>query len=272
MRHISLIFFSGLISIAMVGASVGRDASAQTANTTNSLSDRKPVIVELFTSEGCSSCPPADALLKALEVRQPVAGAEVIALEEHVDYWNQDGWEDPYSAAEWTVRQQEYVSRFKGKGPYTPQMIVDGEKEFVGNSARDAQETIRAAAQQQLANVSIAPDPAAKGDEQHFQVRVADMPGPGDEKADIWLAVTEDGLQANVDAGENKGRTLQHGAVVRSLQKIGSTGSKSAGQFSADPQVKFKSSWKKENLRVVVFVQDKKSWRIVGAASAKVAG
>lgn len=271
MRHISLIL-SGLVLAAMVGVGGGHDASAQAPNTTNTAPDRKPVVVELFTSEGCSSCPPADALLKALEVRQPVAGADVIALEEHVDYWNQDGWDDPYSSAEWTVRQQEYVSKFKGKGPYTPQMIVDGEKEFVGNNPREAQEMIRAAAQQQLANVSIMPEPAAKGDEQHFQVHVADMPASGDEKADIWLAVTEDGLQANVDAGENKGRTLQHSSVVRSLQKIGSTGSKSAGQFSADPQVKFKSSWKKENLRVVVFVQDKKSWRILGAASAKVAG
>jgi hypothetical protein len=259
----------GFVLLAIAGANSPRAVLAQAPTTPT---DRKPVIVELFTSEGCSSCPPADALLKALEVRQPVEGVEVIALEEHVDYWNQDGWEDPYSSADWTLRQREYVSKFKGKGPYTPQMIVDGDKEFVGNSAREAQETIRTAARQQMANVSIAADSGASGDEQHFQVRVADVPGPGDPKADVWLAVTEDGLQANVDAGENKGRTLQHGAVVRSLQKIGSTGSKSPAQFSADPQVKFKSSWKKENLRVVVFVQDKKTWRILGAASAKVAG
>jgi hypothetical protein len=269
MRTILSVTLLVLVSMAIAGAN---SESAVSAQATNAPADRKPVIVELFTSEGCSSCPPADALLKALEVKQPVAGAEIIALEEHVDYWNQEGWEDPYSAAEWTLRQQEYVSKFKGKGPYTPQMIVDGEKEFVGNNGRAAQETIRAATQEQMANVSIAADSATNGDAQRFQVHVGDIPGP-DEKADVWLAVTEDGLQAtNIEAGENKGRTIQHGAVVRSLQKIGSMGSKSSSQFAASPEVKFKSSWKKENLHVVVFVQDKKSWRIIGAASTKVAG
>ena len=256
------------ISLILVMADAERNALAQATPTP---ADRKPVVVELFTSEGCSSCPPADNLLKVLEVKQPIPGAEVSALEEHVDYWNQDGWEDPFSAAEWTVRQQEYVSKFKGKGPYTPQMIVDGEKEFTGSNPRDAQESIRAAAQQQVANVSVTSDPSGTQDAPRYQVRVTDIPG-GDEKADVFLAVTEDGLQANVDAGENKGRTLQHAAVVRSLQKIGSLGSKSQAQFSADPQVKFKSNWKKENLRVVVFVQDKKTWRIIGAAEIKVMG
>jgi len=266
MKNIGSLLLLLAIFLAMVMENAGRTVLAQT---TPVPADRRPVVIELFTSEGCSSCPPADALLKALELKQPVAGAEVIALEEHVDYWNQDGWEDPYSAAEWTIRQQEYVSKFKGKGPYTPQMIVDGEREFTGNNTRDALESIRAAAQQQLANVSVTADSGGNPGEPHFQVHVADMPEP-DEKADVWLAITEDGLQANVGAGENKGRTLQHAAVVRSLQKIGSIGSKSQAQFSADPQVKFKSNWKKENLRVVVFVQDKKTWRILGAAVVKV--
>jgi hypothetical protein len=257
---------------AQAPAQAGAQASAQApAMASAGMADRKPVVVELFTSEGCSSCPPADNLLRALETKQPIAGAEIIALEEHVDYWNQDGWEDPYSSAEWTSRQKEYVAKFKGDGAYTPQMVVDGEKEFTGNNIRSAKETIVAAAQQQLATITITPDPEAKGDEQHFQVRVGNVP-PGGEKADVWLAITEDGLGNNVEAGENKGKNLQHAAVVRSLLKIGSTGSKGAADFSADPQVKFKSSWKKENLRVVVFVQDKKNWHILGAAYAKVAG
>lgn len=268
MRKLSSFSLLALASLALASVNAGSAASGQEASTTPP-ADRKPVVVELFTSEGCSSCPPADALLKALEIKQPVAGAEIIALEEHVDYWNQGGWDDPYSSSEWTFRQKEYVSRFKGDGPYTPQMIVDGEKQFTGNNPRTAVETIRDAAQQSIANVSVATDPQSKGDEQHFQVHVAGM--PDNDKADVFLAVTEDGLQANVEAGENKGKTLQHAAVVRTLQKIGSMDSKSAGQFSADPQVKFKSSWKKENLRVVVFVQDKKTWRILGAASTKLA-
>src|SRR5215469_7788691 len=98
-----------------------------------SAAPRVPVIVELFTSEGCSSCPPADALLARLESAQPVSGAQIIALEEHVDYWDHLGWMDPFSSAEWTRRQQDYSGAFRRDGEYTPQMVVDGREEFVGS-------------------------------------------------------------------------------------------------------------------------------------------
>ena len=245
-----------------------RVVSAQSA----AQAGRSPVIVELFTSEGCSTCPAADALLSKLEVDQPIAGAEIIGLEEHVDYWNHDGWTDPYSSEEWTSRQQEYVSRLKSNTPYTPQMVVDGQKEFVGNNARAAQQTIQNAARQEKIGVSVATEASTKNNVLGFEVRVADVRGLGDgQKAEVWLAVTEAGLRTAVSAGENKGRAWEHASIVRSLQKVGSISSNSSVPFLVNPQVKLRPNWKKENLRFVVFVQERKSWRILGAALGKVA-
>ena len=230
-----------------------------------------PVIVELFTSEGCSSCPPVDTFLRKLDAVQPIQGVEVIGMEEHVDYWNQDGWVDPYSGMQWTSRQKEYVFRFKDKTPYTPQMIVDGAKEMVNPTTAGVFNAIRQAAEQENTQVSVEPGARDGKDAEQFRIHVATESGSAKQpKADVWLAVTEDGLQMQVTAGENNGRTLRHAAVVRSLERIGTISRK--GAFSADPRVKFKSNWNKPNLRVIVFVQDHKSLRIVGVGAAKVSG
>jgi hypothetical protein len=245
-----------------------RSVAAQMESTTPR---RTPVIVELFTSEGCSSCPPADLLLQKLEAEQPLAGADVIGLEEHVDYWNHDGWVDPYSSAEWTQRQLDYGARLTSE-PYTPQMVVDGESQFVGSDARDASLAIRKAAGSPKTDVEITSNaPDAKG-VQSFAVAIKKLEGDtrGDV-AEVWLAVTEDGLRSSVNRGENSGHVLTHVATLRSLQKIGVAEQNAATAFTAAARAKLDSHWNRENLAIVVFVQEKQSRKIIGAASIRVA-
>jgi hypothetical protein len=253
--------------LVVAGAAIARPSPA------NDTTQPVPVVVELFTSEGCSSCPPVDTFVRKLDAIQPVKGVQIIGVEEHVTYWNQDGWVDPYSGAEWTFRQEQYASKFKDKSPYTPQLIVDGDKEMVNPNPRSVVNAIQQAAQQESVPVTVKPDAAAGNDEQKFQVTVGNAGGAAVQgKADVFLAVTEEGLQMSVTAGENKGRTLEHAAVVRSLEKVGTISGKDKAPFSSDARVKIKPEWNKPNLRVVVFVQDRKSMRIVGAASAKITG
>lgn len=244
-----------------------RPAAAQTERTTAA---RTPVIVELFTSEGCSSCPPADALLQELDGAQPLAGVDVIGIEEHVDYWNHDGWIDPYSSEEWTQRQLDYGARLTTQ-PYTPQMVVDGASQFVGSDARAASVAIQKAAGSVKAGVVIVPNSADTKSEQGFVVAIKRLEGgtTGDV-AEVWLAVTEDGLRSSVNRGENSGHVLTHVATLRWLRKIGVAEENHATAYSGATQVKFDSHWNRENLAVVVFVQEKHSKKIIGAASIRI--
>jgi hypothetical protein len=240
------------------------------AQTSAAVADRTPVVVELFTSEGCSSCPPADLLLQKLEARQPAAGAEIIALEEHVDYWNHDGWVDPYSSPEWTARQQTYAT-LHHKDPYTPEMVIDGQSQFVGNNPQQAKSEIEKAAHGAKTPVAIT---AAQSDSKgsRFHVSVGKLVGgTSGDVAEIWLAVTEDGLHSSVSRGENAGHVLQHVATLRSLHKIGvADASRTPVSFAGDPVVKFDSHWNTGKLHVTVFVQRKKSREILGAASTAI--
>ena len=213
-----------------------------------------PVVVELFTSEGCSSCPPADLLLRRLQQEQPIAGVQVIALSEHVDYWNQLGWKDPFSSHGFTERQRLYADFFHRDGAYTPQMVVDGASEFVGSDGRTALKAIAEAARSPKANVSLACQP------DRLQVRIDPVP----QDADVLLAITENSLESKVTKGENRGRLMGHEAVTRRLAVIGRA--RKQQPFSAEPSLAIEKTWRPENLAAVVLVQDRATHRILGAA------
>lgn len=233
---------------------------------------RVPVVVELFTSEGCSSCPPADALLARMDETQPVEGAEVIALAQHVDYWNYLGWSDPFSSHELSERQGEYARAFGNDGVYTPQMVVDGRAEFPGGSSDKAFDEIARAAREPKTEVFLSRADVQKDADAsvRLSLRVEQPPKVTDgDAADVLLAITEGGLSSDVARGENSGRKLVHVGVVRRLTKLGELGS---GAFSTEATVALDKSWRRENLRAVVFLQERASRRVVGAASLKLFG
>ena len=230
------------------------------------------VVVELFTSEGCSSCPPADKLLTDLSKAGAVEGVDVIPLAQHVDYWNRLGWTDPFSSARFSQRQKEYAQSFRSDQIYTPQMIVDGTAQFVGSDRDRAIASIRNAARQRKGTITLHITPP-KGDDLKLIVgmTITGLPAitPGDE-AEVLIAITEDGLQSDVARGENAGHKLAHTGVVREWQTAGKLSPNRAPTFDQNAQILLKENWKRDNLKVVVFVQERTSRRIVAAASLKI--
>ncbi|MEP6922395.1 MAG: DUF1223 domain-containing protein [bacterium] len=231
-----------------------------------------PVIVELFTSEGCSSCPPADEVLAKLVKTQPVQGAEIIALGEHVDYWNQLGWIDPFSSSQFSNRQSEYADAFGRDGVYTPQMIVDGHDEFAGGNMGKAREAIARAVQTPKANIELVASPGPNRNEVNVSIQVRDVPRQSSaDAADVLLAVTENNLSSEVPRGENAGRSLRHIAVTRRLMVLGQIKA-GTNSFEAKPTVNLANDWIKGNIHAVVLVQEHASRRVLGAALVSLSG
>ncbi|MGO8670724.1 MAG: DUF1223 domain-containing protein [Capsulimonadaceae bacterium] len=227
---------------------------------------RTPVLVELFTSEGCSDCPPADRVLAALQRDQPVPDATIIALAEHVDYWNNTAWTDRFSSGRYSERQQDYVRHFRLDSAYTPEMVVDGRREFVGSDEGAAREAVEAAAILPHANVSESVEGFADN-EIRVRLTVKSLPPAGTGPIDIFAAVTEDGLRSVVDGGENGGRTLTHEAVVRVLDPIGTI---SGPTFEAETQIPVQPGWRPRSLHVVAFAQDRSTGAILGSSISEV--
>jgi hypothetical protein len=217
--------------------------------------NKTPVLVELFTSEGCATCPPAERNLALLEKEQPNPDAEIITLALHVDYWNGFGWTDEFSSPIFSQRQEIYGNKFKIVSVYTPQMVVDGSRHFVGSNLGEAQKIISEAAKTPKAAVelSLASD--------ILKVKISDV--PKHEMASVYLAIAEDNLQTDVKKGENGGRTLQHASVVRTLKPLGRILSEN-NSFEIETALNIQPNWKKQDLKLVVFLQENQSRKVLG--------
>jgi hypothetical protein len=199
-------------------------------------------VVELFTSEGCSSCPPADAVLADL------AGAEargVFALAFHVDYWDGLGWPDRFASPQSSARQREYARAFGGEGMYTPQMIVDGADEFAGNRRDRAESSVaRALARPAVAQLSVMPRRAGAD---AISVDFVAAGAPAGSR--LTVAVVQRSATTKVRAGENAGKTLRHANVVRAFVALPLTGSTGSTTIAVRPPLT------REDGEVIAYVQ-----------------
>jgi hypothetical protein len=221
-----------------------------------------PVLVELFTAEGCSSCPPADAFLMQLDALQPIPGAQLIVLSEHMNYWN-DSWPDPFASAQLTARQGDYVRALKLASPYTPQFIVDGATEMRLRDRNEIEPIFRAAATSPKIPVSMASIRIESGTPANVSGRIEADGSTEQHRVDVYLAIALDRMETKVLRGENRGKNLAHVAVVEYLAKVGVL---NPGQkFNQEFRVPLRRELASNDARLIAFLQEADNGKVVGA-------
>lgn len=210
---------------------------------------KTPVLLELYTSEGCPTCPPADKNLLYLEQNQPVEDVEIITLALHVDYWNTRGWKDEFSSPIFSRRQEIYSKQFKINGTFTPQMIVGGVYQFIGSRLEEATKNILKAAKNPQSETIL-----SFLEDDKLKVKIPNL--PKHEAATVYLAIAESNLS------DRRKIDLEHASVVRQLRSLAMLDA-SKQNYEADVYLQFQPEWKKENLKYVVFVQENYSRKIL---------
>ena len=214
-------------------------------------------ILELFTSEGCSSCPPADRLLPQLAS----TNANILPLSFHVDYWDRYGWKDPFSNASFTDRQRDYAKKFKLESIYTPQLVINGEYELVGSNRSSAEADIKKLLAENASLQLTIEDVKREGDKISVSCHLAGNL----ENCDLLAAVVQKHAEVNVKAGENDGAKLSHTNVVRSFLKLPAK-EKMDLQLSVPADiVKDNSSPEKQNWQLIIYAQQRDDLKIIGA-------
>jgi hypothetical protein len=225
-----------------------------------------PVLAELFTSEGCSSCPAADRYIQALDT-QPIPGIQVIVLSEHVDYWNHEGWTDPYSSPDFSERQRIYGNHFRLADVYTPQLIIDGQVQTLGNRPSEVEAALREAGNRSKAVMQIS-HLSLEQNRLRFRIDVPPINLSGVRTVDVYVTLALNHAETQVTRGENANQRLTHTAVVRKIKRLGKLAP--GQQLSQAGELKLDAKTASQNLRVVAFLQDPGSGRIVGAAMTNV--
>jgi hypothetical protein len=248
------------IAISFVVASTARTQPA-----THPAKDGKPhtVVMELFTSQGCSSCPPADELLSRLG-KQPIGATRIIPLAFHVDYWNSLGWQDPFSSALWSDRQHQYARAFHSDQVYTPQLVLNGSEQMVGSDERRVRQQIDLSHGDQgsVTFDRVTSDGAAIRAYLHGRVERS----LGGRRTNMIVALYENNTATAVARGENSGRRLANDYIVRSLVSAFPLTTTDA-DISGSVTIPLRAEWKRSNLGVAAFIQDSQSLAIYAAAA-----
>jgi hypothetical protein len=260
MRSLAIVTLSTALSaVAGVALHAGTPPAPNAGKT--------PILLELFTSEGCSSCPPIDTWAERIDAAQPIEGAQLIILSEHVDYWDHDGWKDPYSSAQMTERQRGYGQMLGLSDVYTPQVIVDGSAELQPYKTVEAKASLEKLSGVAMMAVQVSSAAASDGE---LTGSVA-VDGSGQKRGgDVYVAVALDKTQTDVLAGENNGKKLTNVAVVKEIQKIGKL--EKGKSFDGTFKVKLWPGADPGNLRVVAFVQESGLGKVLGAGMTKEIG
>ena len=208
----------GSIAFVMLAVFASSKIRSQASPTTNAAVYPSTVLVELFTSEGCSDCPPADELLRQVNGRKTPSGQLIVGISEHVSYWNGLGWKDPFSSDLYTNRQNDYGTRFRLESVYTPQMVVNGQEQFVGSDGRALQAAL--AEESHHKQISLQIDSSQiKDNSVVFSYTASDLTAKSGLQ--LFAVLVDDVDQSSVLRGENSGRNLTHVAVARGFAPLG---------------------------------------------------
>jgi hypothetical protein len=264
------------VTLAPVFLSPRSAAGERAASTGDATGEAPPahpdrvVVLELFTSQGCSSCPPADRLLSRLG-RDPELGERVAPLSFHVDYWNRLGWRDPFSSPEWSERQERYARALRARSVYTPQLVVDGKREMVGSNEGLVLDAIHhSLAEPPVGRLAVevgAPEDGALP----VSVTAELEDGAGHAPPlDLMLALFQTGLETEVPRGENAGRHLANDYVVRRLTRVTEL-SPETPRVEQSLRLPVDPEWGAGDLGVAAFLQNPKKLTIGAAAVGRVA-